>query len=498
MPDVCDPDRALGIDALAGIESLVDKSLVRQERPGPGSLTDVRFGMLETIREYALERLAASGEAAATQRGHAEYYLGGAEVVFAQLKSTQLAAWLRSIAIEDDNIRAALTWCQERSQPELGLRAARLLAWFWTVRGQTTEGRARLTGLLSVSRTTPDSLRAEALYAAGTLALSQSDLVGARHFFEESLAISRQLNDPAGLMGPLSGLGAVAMQQGENDLAGEALEEALAIQTQLHDGIGIGESLNSLANLAHSRGDVAATRALYERAMAVNIEYGYRVDVVMHNLGVLAEEQGDLAGARRYFEQSVAVKRLLGDSLGLALSLAKLGEVIGTQGDIRLAHQLLGESVSLQRELGDVHSTAFGLERFAIVAAAHGRAQRALQLAGAASALREAIGTPLGAAAHSALRARFATARASLRRDVAEAAWARGRAMSSDAAISFALAEGTDGAADGERRRGPGESFYGLTPREREVAVRIARGLTNRQMAAELALAERTVDVHVS
>jgi non-specific serine/threonine protein kinase len=400
--------------------------------------------------------------------------------------------------MEHDNIRAALAWCQENNEPALGLRAARLLAWFWTVRGLTTEGRARLAGLMGVSGSAPGALRAEALYAAGTLALSQSDFPGARQLFEDSLAIARELNDPAGLMGPLSGLGTAAMQQGDNDVAAEALEEALAIQTELHDGIGMGESFNSLANLAHSRGDLVATRALYERSMAVNREFGYRVDVVLHNLGVLAEEVGDLEGARRDFEESVAIKRSIGDSLGLALSLAKLGEVIGTQGDIRLAHQLLGESVSLQRELGDVYSMAFGLERFAIVAAAHGRAQRALQLAGAASAVREAIGSPLGDAAQSALEVRFANARASLRRDLAEAAWARGRAMSMDAAIAFALAEGEEAAADAERRRGPGESSYGLTPREREVAVRIARGLTNRQMAAELVLAERTVDVHVS
>ena len=377
VPDVCDPGTLLAFEALAGIESLVDKSLVRQERSGLGGVTDVRFGMLETIREYALERLAISGEAAATRRRHAEYYLGGAEVVFAQLKNTQLAAWLHSIAIENDNIRAALTWCQEHSEPELGLRAARLLALFWTVRGQITEGRARLNGLLGVSGAAPGVLRAQALYALGTMALSQSDLAGARHLFEEGLAIGRELHDPAALLGPLSGIGAVAMQQGDNDLASEALEEVLAIQTQLQDGIGMGETLNSLANLAHMRGDLVATRALYERAIVVNREFGYRVDVVMHNLGVLAEEQGDLEGARRHFEESVALKRVLGDSLGLALSLAKLGEVIGTQGDIRLAHQLLGESVSLQRELGDVQRMAFGLERFAIVAAAHGRAQRA-------------------------------------------------------------------------------------------------------------------------
>jgi DNA-binding CsgD family transcriptional regulator/tetratricopeptide (TPR) repeat protein len=332
--------------------------------------------------------------------------------------------------------------------------------------------------------------------ATRLLTLLGRDLSGARHLFEESLAIGRELHDPAGLMGPLSGLGAVAMQQGDNVLAGEALEEALAIQTELHDGIGMGESLNSLANLANRRGDLVAARALYERAMAVNRKYGYRIDVVMHNLGALAEEEGDLESARRHFEESVAVKRMLGDSLGLALSLAKLGEVVGTQGDIRRAHRLLGESVSLQRELGDVHSMAFGLERFAIVAAAHRQAQRALQLAGAASALREAIGTPLAGAEHAALEARFASARASLRRDLAEAAWARGRAMSMDAAVSFALAEGE--AVEAERRRGQSEPAYGLTPREREVAVRIARGLTNRQMAAELTLAERTVDVHVS
>src|SRR5207237_8306917 len=126
-------------------------------------------------------------------------------------------------------------------------------------------------------------------------------------------------------------------------------------------------------------------------------------------------------------------------------------------GDIRLAHQLLGESVSLQRELGDVNSMAFGLERFALVAAAHGRAERALQLAGAASALREAIGTPLGAAAQSAVAARCATARASLPGGLAEAAWTRGRAMSMDAAVGFALADNVEAGAGAEQLRAVGE-----------------------------------------
>ena len=240
------------------------------------------------------------------------------------------------------------------------------------------------------------------------------------------------------------------------------------------------------------------TRALYERAMAVNREFGYRVDVVMHNLGALAEEEGDLEGARRLFEESVAVKRTLGDSLGLALSLAKLGEVIGTQGDMRLAHQLLGESVSIQRELGDVHSVAFGLERFAIVAAAHGRAQRACSwpVPRPRYARRSALhwqpphrrpSTPASprrgqsacAAGGSRLGARASHEHGCSHRLRAE----RGRRGGSEtSSVANALAM----------------DHPALTPREREVAVRIARGLTNRQMAVELALAERTVDVHVS
>src|SRR5207237_7828718 len=134
------------------------------------------------------------------------------------------------------------TWCQERGEPELGLHAARLLAWFWTVRGQVTEGRIRLDGLLRSRGSVPDSLRAEAMYVAGTLALSQSDLPAARQLFEDSLTLVRELHDPAALMGPLSGLGAVAMQQGHNETAAEALEEVLAIQTALQDGIGLGVS----------------------------------------------------------------------------------------------------------------------------------------------------------------------------------------------------------------------------------------------------------------
>jgi predicted ATPase len=217
VSEVCDPDAALGIDPLRGVESLVEKSLVRHTRASGGQ--ELRFGLLETIRDYALERLDADGERALVRARHAAYYLGSAEVVVDQISSGHQATWLRSLELEHDNLRAALAWCHEAREPELGLRAAGLLAWFWQVRGHISEGRARLAELLTLAGSSPPVLRAESLRIAASLALSQSDDRVARALFEESLTIRRGLGDPAGLLGPLSGLGYTAMQQGDDKTA---------------------------------------------------------------------------------------------------------------------------------------------------------------------------------------------------------------------------------------------------------------------------------------
>ncbi len=493
VDEVCDPDRQLGLDGLAAIQSLVDKSLLRRE-PVAGPDGEPRFGLLETVREYALERLEESGETEITRRRHAYYFLSGADVPVAEMKVTQQMVWLQSLEAEHDNLRTALAWCGETRTPELGLSAARLLAWFWIVRGHVSEGRRCLTSLLDLAGQAAPILRAEALRVIGSLALHQGDYALAARLFENSLALRRELGDPAGLLSSLSSLGAVFMQQGELERAETSFNEAMAIQKFLEDPVGIAESYNNLANIAHERGDLERARQLYEASLAVQqTGVRYRQDVVLHNLGVVAQEQGDLTAARQHFQDSVAMRRALGDTGGLALSLAKLGEVLASMGDARTAQHLLGESLTLERALGDRSGMAFVLERFATAAVAAGRARQALRFAAAAEGLREAIGVPLSPAARAKQEQWVAAVRAELAPEIGSAEWEQGRRMTLDevAADASQFAD--------PRRSTPqaGDTAGHLTTREREVAVLLAQGLSNRDIAERLVVSERTAENHV-
>jgi non-specific serine/threonine protein kinase len=324
------------------------------------------------------------------------------------------------------------------------------------------------------------------------LALHQSDYAAARAGFQESLAIRRELGDPAGLLGALSGLGAVAMQQGDLESAEGYFRNTLAIQTDLEDRVGIAESLNNLANVAHERGDLQGARELYERSLAVqHLSVRYRPDVVLHNLGVVAEEQGELAEARRHFEDSVAMRRALGDTAGLALSLAKLGEVLSRIGDTSTAHRLLSESLTLQRELGDRAGMAFVLERFGLAASLRGQPAQALRMAAAAAVLREAVGAPLGPNARVGHDRWLSATRAALSSAAASAAWEGGRALSLEQACAEAMQLQV---APAVRETDP---VAQLSAREREVAALVAQGLTNRDIAERLVVSERTAENHV-
>ena len=228
---VANVDGQLEITVLDGLASLIDQSLVRRL---DGEFEEARFGLSESIREYAADRLVTSGDYPAMQRWHATHFLALAEDADAA-QGTQQARWLELLELEHDNFRAALDWCTEHGQAEHGLRLAGALWRFWQVRGHMGEGRKRLTDVLGLGEAgggsaTWTAVRATALNAAGSLAGRQGDYGAARTLHEQSLAIRRELGDWQGIAFSLNNLGNIAMDEGDYASARSLHQESLAIR----------------------------------------------------------------------------------------------------------------------------------------------------------------------------------------------------------------------------------------------------------------------------
>jgi predicted ATPase/DNA-binding CsgD family transcriptional regulator len=462
---VCDAGGDLPIDVLEGLASLVDKSLLRQEE----AEGEPSFGMLETIREYATERLEAGGDAEMLRRRHAERYLALIERAEPGLTGPQQGAWLERLEREHDNLRAALGWALERDEAELGLRFAGALGRFWEVHGHLSEGQGWLEKALSRWTGAPAAMRGKALNAAGNLAYIRCDYQLAAVLHEESLALQRASGDRWGVAVSLHNLGRVAHYRGDYERAMALYNESLAIRRDLGDKRGIAMSLNSLGVMARNRGDPAAAHSLYE--------------------------------------ESLALFRELGDRWGVGLLLNNLARAARDLGDWQHTATLCAESLALFRELGDRHGIAWVLSNLMIVAQRQGACERAARLYGAAEGLRQALGSSslsLSPAERATYEASAAAARVKLGEAAFAAAQAAGRAMTLEQGIEFAVS-GAEAPPSGEsdsntavvskaaasRRPDP------LTRRERGVAVLVARGLTDRQIAEELVITEGTVGVHL-
>jgi predicted ATPase/class 3 adenylate cyclase len=262
---VCDSQGDLSVDVLEGVSSLLDKSLLRQEEEAEA---EPRFVMLETIHEYASERLEQSGEAKAIQRAHAEYFLDLAEEAEPGLWSPDEAAWLDRLEEEHDNLRSALSWSIDYEEGGLALRLSGALQWFWFARGYYSEGRSWLEQALAKGDGAPTRVRAKALDAVGWLAHEQGDMDGAVAAAEEGL----KLNNEAELENVVAAdfkhiLGETARQHNDYDLAMELYEESLRLYQKAGNKRGVAWSLGSLANVAGDRGDHERARRLYEEGM---------------------------------------------------------------------------------------------------------------------------------------------------------------------------------------------------------------------------------------
>ncbi len=436
---VCDAKGDLDLDVLDGMESMVDKSLAQRDEQADG---EPRFVMLETIREYALEKLEASGEKALTKRAHAAYCLVLAEEKATEQIGTVSADWLAHYGIEHDNFRAAVEWLTETEDAEWGLRLGGALFRYWEMREYLAEGRARLDKLLKIpGAQAATKARSRALFAAGVLGVEQGDYAAAEALIRESLEIARQLGDAQGAAVCLNALAVSARDRGDIQSARSLFEESLAVWREVGDPKAVASAVSNLANIVKMQGDNTRARALYAECLSIFSGLGDRAGVAwsMNYQGDVARDQGDPAAARALYEESLEIFRELGDRWGIAGTLADLGNLASEQGHHAMAQDLYRRSIRIFQELEHKRGIARLLECFACSAAVQLEAERSLRLAGAAAALRQNIGAPLTPAEHAKLEASLHTARQALGSTMGGTAWSEGWALPVEKAIEEVL-----------------------------------------------------------
>jgi len=500
---VCNSDSRIGPDVLDSVSSLVDKSLLRQEENAGG---EPRFVMLETLQEYAGERLEESGEGDDIRQLHAEYFMRMADQAEPHFTGPEEASWLVRLEEEHDNMRAALRWSlQSDDGGESALRLGASLARFWLVRGYLSEGREWLSRILSMpGKNRPVAARAKALERAGELAYVQSDYAYARPVYEEALSIYRSINDRRGVADTLANLAEVATEEGDYVSAVPLFEEGLTIMRELGVPRGAANALMNLGWVGLRTGDYANAAKPLEEALDLyrSIPDMRGTAFALSGLGETAMRLGDYPRASALFEESLLLRRQVGHKWGIAISLGTLGWVAIHRRDYRRATELLHESISLRNELGDIGGTAWCLERLADVSKAKGQPERTARLLGAAQVLREGVNSVIDPGDQPEHDRTAAEIRSQLGEEAFTAAWQEGRNMSLEQILAYARSSSTSdeegaGLKEWASRIGTKADHGGLTDREAEVVALIAQSKSNGEIAEALVITKRTVETHI-
>jgi non-specific serine/threonine protein kinase len=454
-------------DVLDLLTQLANKSLVVVERV-PGQET--RFRLLETIRQYARDKMQAAGEAGEGQARHRDWYMNLAGQADSELRGPGQSAWIERLEREHDNFRAALAWSLENDATG-ALQLAERLGQFWFMRGHHFgEGIEWLVRVLSQAEAPEQAVtRASAFHWLGVLTYIQGDYGAARSAHERSLALYQELQD--------------------------------------RDGIA--EAFYYLADAAALQGDAVAARSLYAQAGSFSAdsltslrEQGDKWNVArtLNYLGELARVEGDYAAARSFYEESLLIRHELGDQRGMAVSLHNIGFVTHHQGDYRQAVTFFVESLSLFQKLGSWRGVVDCLLGLAGAAVSAGQPERAARLFGATEAVREAIyvGSVLSYPDRVEYDRYVAAVRAQLDEAAFAAAWAEGRELTLEQAIEYALSEIPADASTPPSAQELKEKFGGLTRREREVATLIAQGKSNREIAEAMSVGLKTAETYMT
>jgi non-specific serine/threonine protein kinase len=439
------------------VASLADKSLLRREER-----EDVpRYRMLETVREYGLEQLAASDELEAARREHAEHFLALAERAVPAWWGPAPGAWLNRLEAERDNLREALAWAHESQLPEFECRLASALHWFWRSRGPVGEGRRWTEALLAGAEEVAPALRAALMMAAGDLAMAQGEFVRAAELLEASIALARELGEWPTLAHALGWRGATAVYEGQFDLGEKFVLEAVGVARAADAPFWHPLGLTILAAIARSRGEHTRAAALLEESNAVcqAEQIAWPTALNPSLMGEIATDLGELDRAETLGRAGLRQAWAIGERRYFAGALAALARAVAARGDLEWGARLYGTvDAVLEATDGNLPMTAlpsFEPARAAVLAALGEAKFEEARAAGRALPLPEVL---------------------------AEA--------EREAPTSFRLAKR-------ERTGRPG-TLFGLTTRELEVLRLVASGCTNREIAAALFVTPRTAATHVT
>jgi non-specific serine/threonine protein kinase len=499
-------------EVLNVLSNLVDKSLVVVE----SSSGRRYYRFLETIRQYAQRKLAAAGEVEMTRDRHLDYFLHWAEAGAPHLFAADQSEWLERFDAEHDNLCVALDWSQAAAgRGARGLRLAAACGRFWRLHGYLSEGRERLAAALNGAEAQErTAARAWALLWAARLAYLQSDYPGAGPPAAEALAIFRELGSPArkGVAEALDTLGELATEVGDYAAAPGMFEEALAIFRALGEDHGTADMLMQLGWAAMRVGAYERADALLNESLSIfrRLDTPAMLGFVLSGLGELATRRRRPEEAWTFLEESLAIRRAIGESWGIATALGSMGWAALQQRDFDRMRERLRESLAIRAALGDRGGVAWCLEKLAEAVVLQAsplpparRRQallRATRLFGTAAALRAPLHSVIDPADRPHYERLLADMRLAVGDDAFHHAWGEGETTPMTEAIALAL-EPVVLPADAATLAGARATklkFGGLTARERETARLIARGQSNREIAAAMTVGEKTVETYVT